>query len=365
MKKYLSLITGLVLLLGSVNAQISVIGTQVQHFNITANSLLEVSLMNAGQQQQVIIESKLFNSGNELLMSVRSAPFTLKNGLNTPATVSRQAASLEYGNNNQVNHIKTFHTLPGGLFKLCVNVISSPSMESVDDFCDEIESDLSQFLYLVSPPDKDTLPTAQPLLLWTHSEPFGILGQGEYFRMIVAELNKDQLPEEGILSNSPLLMKNYLTTHEVQYPMDAKTLESGKRYGWQVQKMANDIVLNKTEAWEFTLRVDKPVKDNKYSVLRKTLDAGYYKVENNKIFFRFDEEYATGNISSVIYNSQRQAVKPVVKTDEIKNGAYNIKQNGYNRYEINLDKLNMMSGFYTLEVNNEKGELFLLKFYVE
>jgi hypothetical protein len=161
------------------------------------------------------------------------------------------------------------------------------------------------------------------------------------------------------------MIKNYLTTHNLQYPYDAKALIYGGRYAWQVQKIANGIVTNKTEAWEFVIRNSPLQVENKYTPLKKVLDAGYYTASNNKIFFKFNEEYASDKISIKIYDSKRELVKPKAKNEDVKKSDFNYKQNGYNRYEINLDELNVEKGFYILETKNGRGEVFLLKFYVQ
>ena len=69
--------------------------------------------------------------------------------------------------------------------------------------------------------------------------------------MVVSEIKKDQSTEEAISVNSPVMVKNYLKEHQVQYPYDAKELKEGKSYAWQVQKIGDGIVLNKSESWKF------------------------------------------------------------------------------------------------------------------
>ncbi len=49
----------------------------------------------------------------------------------------------------------------------------------------------------------------------------------------------------------------------------------------------------------------------------------------------------------------------------IKKPQLNVKSAGYNRYELDLSAMGLKSGFYTLEVLNEKKELYLLKFKVD
>lgn len=348
----------------TVNAQVSVVSIQLMPYNISPESMLSASIMNSDVEIQVEVLSKLYNFNNELLLTVKSSPFILKSGLNAPFDGSRKISTVEYSSNNQSSYIKTTHGLPGGTFKICVDVIYTKNSETADQFCDEIISDFNQYLYLVYPANNDSIETTTPLLVWSHSEPFSVLSQGEYFRMIVSDIYTDQSAEEAVTINSPLMAKNYISSHTLQYPYDAKQLEKGKRYAWQVQKLSNGVVTNKTEAWEFSIIIDRPIPDYKYAALKKVLDAGYYTVENNKVFFKFEEEYSSRNISSTIYNSKREVIQPKAQNEGVKS-VLNFKQNGDNRYEINLDELDIQSGFYTLEAKNEKGEVFLLKFYAK
>ena len=237
-------------------------------------------------------------------------------------------------------------------------------MSIADEYCDEIESNFNQFLYLVYPADKDTIETSTPLLTWAHSEPFSILTQGEYYRMVVTEMKERQTAEEAVTVNSPIMMKNYLTAHSVQYPYDAKELQSGNHYAWQVQKIANGIITNKTEAWEFVVATPSVIQDYKYSSLQKQLDGGIYVANNNKVFFKFQEAYSSGKITCKIYDSKRKEILPKLNNEGMLGNSLNFKQNGYNRFEINLNDMEIKKGIYTLEVKNEKGELYLLRIQV-
>lgn len=360
-------ITFLHILLFSIilKGQVSVVSIQLQTYNVTPDAMLSATISNLGGDQQVQIVSKLYNFNNEILLSVKSTPFIAKKGLNSPFDGTRKVSGVEYSVGNQAEYIKTTHGLPSGTYRVCIDVIQSQTVEVLDQFCDELESDYNQFLFLVYPADNDTIESTTPVLIWSHSEPFSVLSQGESYRMVVSEIKDKQDADEAISINSPLMLKNYLTTHNLQYPYDAKELIAGGRYAWQVQKIANGVITNKTEAWEFIVRKDKPLVDNKYTSLRKVLDAGYYFAANDKIFFRFDEEYASDKISIKIYNSKRELVKPKAHSEEINKSIVNYKQNGYNRYEINLNELEVETGFYTLETKNGNGELYLLKFYVQ
>lgn len=362
--KNLLLLALLVFIVRMANAQISILSSSINAFNITPQSIMQVNVMNNDQETMVYLECKIFNSGNEQLLNVKTQPFILRKGMNALSGFNMQFGSVEYSNSNQSTYVKSMHTLPSGKFNACY-VLSLLSNEPGDEYCLDLESDISSFLTLISPMDKDTIDTPNPMLVWTHSEPFNILAPGEYFRIIVSELLKDQNTESGVTSNTPIYMKNYVTTHQLLYPYDAKELEPGKHYGWQVQKLSNGVIVNKSEAWEFVFKVDKKGVQNKYVLLKSKLDAGYYTHTDGKIYFVFDEEYTSKNIVCSIFNSKREQLIPKLINEAYKENenAALAKKIGLNKYEIDLNSMNISSGMHTLEVKNEKGEVFYLKFY--
>jgi hypothetical protein len=226
-------------------------------------------------------------------------------------------------------------------------------------------SDLSSYFYLLSPQDKDTVDSPNPMLVWGNTRPLSNLSPGEYFRIVVVALSKGQGSEAAVVVNTPQYFKNYLKETQVQYPYDAPALESGKHYGWQVQLLNNGVIVNKTEAWEFIVNAHTEPLDNKYARLRTTLDASAYLAVNNRIFFRFDETYAATD-TKVRCTVLDTRMKPLdAKTMDGSTGEVAFKKNGFNQYEVDLKGANIKSGYYYLQVSNGKGQNFMLKFQVE
>lgn len=348
-------------------SQVSVVSIQVPSFNVTPEAMQSATILNNGSAIQVELMSRLYNFNNELLLTVKTSSFNLKTGLNLPNDGGRKIASVAYGSGNQAEYIKTTHGLPNGNFRICVDVIAHGNIEQLDEFCDEIVSDFNQFLYLVYPGDKDTVESA-PMLTWTHSEPFSVLTQGEYFRMVVAEIKEKQGAEEALTINTPVLLKNFLTTHNLQYPYDAPELKKGVSYAWQVQKITNGIIINKTEAWTFILRKKPEEKELKYVSLKQSMDANFYTTYTGKVYFKFNEEYTTPGIITafIIADSGEEIALKIVKDDEAaKTGSGSqIKAIGDNRFILDLDKEKLKPGFYTMKIRNEKKEVYYLKLQI-
>ena len=353
----------------SVKAQVSIVNISVQPFNVTPEALLNVGIMNSENEKQVQIITQLYSSTNIVLLTVKSQSFKLNKGLNSGGSGDRRVANVEYSSTSQGNYLKTTHNLTSGRYKICSSILVEGGADKVDDFCDELEADFNQYLYLVNPLDNDTIETKNPILSWTHSEPFTLLNQGEFYRMIVSEMKKDQSAEEAITINTPAMVKNYVKEHQVQYPYDAKELKDGTKYAWQVQKLSDGVVVNKTESWVFNTKTINELKSMKYVALKNQLDGSYYNAYDGKVYFKFSEEYKSqgqlkfnltdvkSKIIDININQDKEKTKNATPTTEL-------KTSGDNRYELNLDAKKLNSGFYTLEVKNEKNESFYLKIFL-
>jgi hypothetical protein len=355
----------------SAKAQINILNITVQPFNLAPEALLNVNIMNNDGEKQAQLITQLFNSNNTSVLTVKSQPFKLLKGLNSANSGSRKVALVEYAGSTQGNYLKSTHNLPSGRYKVCSTLLIENGSDIVDDFCEELEADFNQYLYLVSPLNEDTIDTKNPVLLWTHSEPFSILNQGESYRMVVTEMKKDQAADEAITVNTPAMVKNYLREHELQYPFDARELKDGAKYAWQVQKLSDGVVINKTEAWVFNLRQLNELKSLKYVALKNQLDGSYYNAYNGLVYFKYVEEYKTqGQLKFTLTNNKLEAMEVQLKKDQEKvkgkqaAAESELKITGDNLYELSLNTKKLNSGFYTLEVKNEKNESFYLKIFL-
>ncbi|HYG49441.1 MAG TPA: hypothetical protein VD905_00995, partial [Flavobacteriales bacterium] len=289
--------------------------------------------------------------------------FTLNTGINTVNGASVGFASFIYGTNGKALYLKNNGMLPAGNYTYCVKIIPLGVVEDGDVYCEDFEASTDDFLSLVTPYDKEEIETKLPLLTWTHSEPFNTLAKNEYFKLIVTEIKKDQNAEQAVYANPVVFSKNFVATHSVPYPQDAKELEEGKSYAWQVQKIANNIIVNKTDVWEFKLAKKETTEPLKYALLKKTQDGGFFNCINDALYFRFDEEYVSGDLHYEILNNKNESIKPRIKRDDQSKDEL-ILNSGVNRFELSLTDYKLKEGYYTLVVLNAKKEKFYLRFYV-
>lgn len=349
------------------HSQISILSANFTTFNVTPSTMCDLQVMNqTASDLQVIIESKLYNSVNEELIHIKSNTITIRPGINSILKFNPNFNFAQYSTSQHAQYIKISKNLPSGKYRYCA-VISSMSPEPAqDEYCDELEAENNNLLYLISIADKEEIETQFPILLWNHSEPFNLLAPNEFYRLLLVELQKDQAPEAAISVNQPIYLKNFLTTHSVQYPTDAKQLEPGKRYAWQVQKVSNGAIIDKTEAWEFSVKKNLPLTSQKYVYLKENLDASAYQCVDGHVYFSFKENYSGTNLNINLFNDKHQAVKLVNTINENKGQSANgIKTYGTNYCDLNLDESKLKPGIYFLEVSNEKGEVRKLKIKYE
>jgi len=349
----------------SFSQQISIISAGVSPYNVSTRGLCQVAIMNPGVSVQAIMQVNLLDAANEPLVTIATNPFVLHNGLNTTSSMNFTFSSVVYGSTSIVNFIKNSNVLPTGIYNYCVKIITPNNAEG-DIECQELESDITSYLYLINPEDKDTVNSLYPILVWNHNDPLNTLSPGESYRILVCPMTEGQSPDEAITINTPIYFKNNLTELQVQYPFDAINLEAGKHYAWQVQKISNDIVISKSECWEFVEPLNLQIKDVKYAVMKDKPDGSFYETSNNRIFFRFDEQYAIGKVVECnIYDYAMKKVKMETKNSKQSDAqGIALEQQGYNQYEVDLKGFSINTGFYYLEILNGKGQKFMLKFHV-
>lgn len=362
----------LMLLSFTLAAQVSVVHVVRSSFQVSPSALTQMTLLNQQSNRvQVIVESSVFNASQEAVLKVKTNPIWLKPGVNIISPQEVSFSQAQYGLSRQSEYIKNTHQLPSGVFRFCTAVYGITNTEALDNQCEDIRSDFSSFLVLSSPMNKDSIETSNPLLVWNHSEPFDILLAGEQYRLLLTKLKKGQTAEDAIQMNPILYSKNFLSTHQVQYPLDAPTLEKGAHYAWQIQKVQNNLVTNKSEAWEFIISKPKEPVHQKYLVLSKDITASFSHVTSSLMFIHFTEQYggqellncAIRNISSK-ENASKVTEDSPINIDVKGTNAW--RTQGQGRYVVDLLALSLKPGaYYQMEVSNLKGEIYYLNFFIE
>ena len=146
-------------------------------------------------------------------------------------------------------------------------------------------------------------------------------------------------------------------------PSNSSTLYADGDYHGNVLKYDTQSTFSSTEAWEFSIADRQDPHSQVYVTLKPTLNGTHYNVKDDRVFFRFDERYNSGELDCKIVNSKGETIEPSI--ENTKEGEENSKSAGYNCYEIDLKPYQLNKGFYRLEVRNTKNVKYLLKLYVD
>lgn len=222
-------------------------------------------------------------------------------------------------------------------------------------------------ILLITPYDGDTIETKNPMLSWN------IMGNPQqndrsFYRFILVELEKNQSAEAGIIVNQPLILMDKYPGQQLFYPYDAPELEDGHRYGWQVQHIKNNVIVDKSEAWEFILPV-KIVPRPQYHKLKVKQDGGIANTQQGKLFFEYDERYQNDDLKFYVYGPDKkllQAISPHTRKTDLDDDHSEMEMHhtGANYYELDLGE-HAPQGIYRLVTINSKKQRYELKFEVK
>jgi len=214
---------------------------------------------------------------------------------------------------------------------------------------------------LISPRDSDTIETKNPLLTWTYLT--AVVGQNsrEEYRLILVELKKDQSAEVGVTMNTPILKMNQLQGNQMFYPYDAPKLVEGHSYGWQIFKLSNNVLVDKSEAFVFTIAKKKEPEYKKYALLKKKCDGLPYTISGDKLYFKMSSSASHQKLNLEIKNNKGEIQKNTVKLDKtFVSDEFVALSGGTNSYEVDISNLPL--GSYQLTVKDHKNQTFLMNF---
>ena len=220
-----------------------------------------------------------------------------------------------------------------------------------------------QSISLITPSDKDSIETKHPLLSWFYLDGLKPGDRGSYYRILITDLKEEQSAEAGIVVNRPIVKMDRLKSTQLFYPYDAPELEEGHRYGWQIQKIQNNIMIDKSEAWEFIIPLPE-IPRACYHRMNVKPNGKLCDAVDGKLLFYFKESYGGKNLNFYLYNAQGDLIdedvtcNPQSREEDQK---VNVKRTGSNYYEIDLG-LTAPLGIYQLIVKDAKGQKYHLRF---
>jgi hypothetical protein len=238
------------------------------------------------------------------------------------------------------NQTKNF---PPGQYSFCYQFVNAD--KGADDYenCFEAEVQPLVPMALVYPADGDKICQKRPMLSWQPPIPFN---SAMRFRLLLAE-KKEGEAIENLLVNAPLLLLDNITTTSINYPSGHPDLKEGKTYVWQVVAYQSNVVMSRSEIWEFTVQCSEPGKQipvESYRELKLLVNGNYY-IANRALKFSFRNNYSIKKLSYAIYDIGN-GMKRLKDCPEV------LLTLGLNKVDIDLTELEL-----------EPGKHYLLRVY--
>ncbi len=122
-------------------------------------------------------------------------------------------------------------------------------------------NDPPSILTLITPGNKAVLSSKEyPRFSWTHTRQQP--GPISTYKIKIVEIIADQSPEQAMRGNKPHFEKDSLKERFFHYPRTGKTLETGKRYAWNISASRDpaygEVKITESEINEFIVRSMPP-----------------------------------------------------------------------------------------------------------
>ena len=132
------------------------------------------------------------------------------------------------------------------------------------------------------PNDRDSIEETEPTFVWQANTAAIVNDPRLDQQIVVVEMLEDQTPAEALVLNPPIFIRRNLKTGSIPYSANDHKLEKGKSYAWQVSYLFNDIAVQQSEAWMFTIA--DPVPPARHFVaLRRQNDGSVYTIGSEEL----------------------------------------------------------------------------------
>lgn len=352
----------MILCANEVYAQVAIQTVLLEPGLVGPKTVFNTTLLNSGPDTRVSLDGEVQSSGGEMVLSFRSEPVVVSTGMRSISSSQLIFNTYIYGMGSIGRSVQRFHRLPGGEYRYCLRVTALNS-EVQDEYCDVVMVEEVLFLDLVQPWDGDTIDEVRPALTWMlgGSQP---LAADPDVRLVLVPMETGIGPMQAMAKNSPLFMIPHVRTRTVAYPAGVPGLERGACYAWQAELLDGNYVKERSEPWGFCVRKHEEPVPNKYVRLDRVEPGAIYEVTDGKIYFRYDEPYASAQVDCSIMNGQGGYIRPQLQDDTQEAPSAGIRSVGVNLYELDLQPYGLKRGYYDLVVRNEKGRARTLKFHV-
>ena len=221
-------------------------------------------------------------------------------------------------------------------------------------------------ILLSFPTDKDTITELEPSLIW-QSDLAAIMNDSRISQvLIVSKIMDEQTALEAVMQNEPVFYQENILTNSLTYPSNYPALEMGATYAWQIQIKMNDVVINQSDAYQFTIFEPLPPLSS-FSPVKFKNDGLPYMLYEGRLNL---STTLTGEIATVCTIANTKGMKKTIQFDELLADGFqqtSISQpSTHTRYfSLNIKEMKLKKGYYTVVCTLQKNQVVELLFQIK
>lgn len=351
------LLIGLCVSLSSAIAQTSISLRNNSGVILNPESFLDLDIINGNTQSvRVYVQVDLYDVQKKL-MGLTTDFFAISPGLNSITYSSVILRNSEYYDEAFREALQEAGVFPPGSYRYEINLVREET-GPIANLTGEMQLALGP-PQLIYPVNNSQISTKLPVLTWHGPALLSIERHPIRYELKLVELLPGQTAIIAINENPPVFSEKDLAQEALPYPANAKELEIGKSYAWQVIAYSRRLIIGKTEVWKFTITNEDPrrpaLPNGTYITLRENLDAGNARF-TNVLLFKVNGFTARNEPLVKFYDEQNKDITP--------GELHVIQEYGDNRIAIDLTPFKdfKSGGLYLMELRSAEGKLYKLRF---
>jgi hypothetical protein len=219
---------------------------------------------------------------------------------------------------------------------------------------------------LSNPMDYDTIIETEPNFIW-QTNITALQTDPRYSqRYVLCELEENQLKGEAISVNTPILVLEDYQNTMYSYSSASTPLEQGHTYVWQISILFNNLIVDQSEAYQFTILKPEDPLPVFYPVAFKN-EGQMLSIIDDKIGLVTDE---TGSLNLKVNITKAGAIVRTVHLNELLNGETKTEEmseyKGTKRFFVlNLKEVDLEKGTYKVNWSLKSKRQYTFNFNLD
>lgn len=327
---------------------------------LSPTTLFQATVVNNGAEATVRFEGRLSAKSGEQVLSFQSMPMRLRAGANAIAASGLTMRKYAYGNGALGRQAQLNQRLSDGDYRFCLRVVEEQG-EADDELCEAVHMESLLFLDLVQPWNGDTLDELRPALTWQLTGTPAAVNDADV-RITLALMPRGTSAAQALAGEVPVFRLDRVMERTLAYPPGMPDLQRGQCYAWQAERIAGGRVVDRSDPWSFCIRQRTEPMADKYIRLDRLQPGTVYKAVDRRLFFRYDEPYASSALRCAVIGPDGKRIEPEVNND----GAGMLQASGAapgaNLFELDLSPYGLKPGIHSLQMQDGKGRRYELQF---